>query len=104
MTETTLALVSLAVNKGLLFMHCCETRCPKPTPHRTVFVPPAVTVPRWSRSSPVSEERSMPDEKPPETKITDRLFATYISPDRKVLDMDSFKAAMLATKATGPDA
>ena len=53
------------------------------------------------------------------TKITDRLFATYISPDRKVLDMDSFKAAMvkalsdayeqglqdgLATKATGPDA
>ena len=37
----------------------------------------------------------MPDEKPPETKITDRLFATYISPDRKVLDMDSFKAAMV---------
>ena len=35
----------------------------------------------------------MPDEKPPETKVTDRLFATYISPDRKVLDMDSFKAA-----------
>ena len=61
----------------------------------------------------------MPDEKPPETKITDRLFATYISPDRKVLDMDSFKAARvkalsdayeqglqygLTTKATGPDA
>ena len=37
----------------------------------------------------------MPDEKPPETKVTDRLFATYISPDRKVLDMDSFKAAMV---------
>ena len=60
----------------------------------------------------------MPDKKPPETKVTDRLFATYISPDRKVLDMDSFKAAMvkalsdayeqglqygLTTKATGSD-
>ena len=54
-----------------------------------------------------------------QTKVTDRLFATYISPDRKVLDMDSFKAAMvkalsdayerglqdgLTTKSTGPDA
>src|SRR6476661_3969724 len=106
----------------LLFMHCCETRCPKPTPHRTVFepwltIPQPSLVARWSRRNPVSEERSMPDEDPPETKVTDRLFATYISPDRKVLDMDSFKAAMvkalsdayeqglqdgLATKATGP--
>ena len=61
----------------------------------------------------------MPDEKSPETKVTDRLFATYVSPDQKVLDIDSFKAALvkalsdayeqglqdgLATKATGPDA
>jgi hypothetical protein len=61
----------------------------------------------------------MPDEKPPETKITDRLFSTYIGPDRKVLDIDGFKAATvkalsdayeqglqdgLATKATGPNA
>ena len=61
----------------------------------------------------------MPDEKPPETKVTDRLFATYVGSDRKVLDIDSFKAAFvkalsdayeqglqdgLATKATGPDA
>ena len=61
----------------------------------------------------------MPNEKPPETKITDRLFATFISLDRKVLDIDGFKAALvkalgdayeqglqdgLATKATGPDA
>ena len=61
----------------------------------------------------------MPDEKPQETKVTDRLFATYVSPDRRVLDIDSFKAALvkalsdayekglqdgLATKATGPDA
>ena len=60
----------------------------------------------------------MPDEKAPATKITDRLFATYISPDRKVLDIGSFKAALvkalsdayeqglqdgLATKATGPE-
>ena len=67
----------------------------------------------------LSEERSMPDEKPPETKVTDRLFATYVGSDRKVLDIDSFKAAFvkalsdayergledgLATKATGPDA
>jgi hypothetical protein len=42
-------------------------------------------------------------------KVTDhRLFATYISSDRKVLDIDGFKAAVLqdglATKATGPDA
>jgi hypothetical protein len=61
----------------------------------------------------------MPDEKPPETRLTDRLFATYISPDRKVLDIDGFKAALvkalsdayeqglqdgLATKPIGPDA
>jgi hypothetical protein len=67
----------------------------------------------------LSEERSMPDEKPPETKVTDRLFATYVGSDRRVLDIDSFKAAFvkalsdayergledgLATKATGPDA
>ena len=37
----------------------------------------------------------MPDEKSPEPEITDRLFATYISPDRKVLDIDSFKAAFV---------
>jgi hypothetical protein len=37
----------------------------------------------------------MPDEKPPEPKITDRLFATYISPDRKVFDFDGFKAAVM---------
>jgi hypothetical protein len=65
------------------------------------------------------EDRSMPDEKPPETKTADRLIATYVSPDRKVLDIDGFKAALvkalsdayeqglqdgLVTKAAGPDA
>ena len=59
----------------------------------------------------------MPDEKPPEAKVTDRLFATYVSSDRKVLD--GFKAALvkalgdayeqglqdgLVTRTTGPDA
>ena len=37
----------------------------------------------------------MPDEKPPEAKVTDRLFATYVSSDRKVLDIDGFKAALV---------
>lgn len=61
----------------------------------------------------------MPDEKSPVTKITDRLFATYISQDRKVLDIEGFKAALvkalsdayeqglqdgLGTRTTGPDA
>jgi hypothetical protein len=61
----------------------------------------------------------MPDEESPATKIADRLFATYISPDRKVLDTDGFKAALvkalsdayeqglqdgLVTKTAGPDA
>jgi hypothetical protein len=61
----------------------------------------------------------MPDEESPVMMTTDRLFATYISPDRKVLDLDSFKAALvkalsdayerglqdgLVTKTTGPDA
>ena len=67
----------------------------------------------------LSEERAMPDEKPPEAKVTDRLFATYVSSDRKVLDIDGFKAALvkalgdayeqglqdgLVTRTTGPDA
>ena len=67
----------------------------------------------------LSEERAMPDEKPPGAKVTDRLFAIYVSLDRKVLDIDGFKAALvkalgdayeqglqdgLVTRTTGPDA
>jgi hypothetical protein len=61
----------------------------------------------------------MPGENPPAAKITDRLLATYVGPDRKVLDFDGFKAALvkalsdaykqglqdgLVTRTTGPDA
>jgi hypothetical protein len=61
----------------------------------------------------------MPGEKPPVAKVTDRLLATYVSSDRKVLDFDGFKAALvkalsdayeqglqdgLVTRTTGPDA
>jgi hypothetical protein len=96
-TETT----RLGMKTGLT-VHDGETR-PEPKP----------TLPK------LSEERSMPDEESPVMMTTDRLFATYISPDRKVLDLDSFKAALvkalsdayerglqdgLVTKTTGPDA
>jgi hypothetical protein len=37
----------------------------------------------------------MPDEKPPVTKVIERLFATYLSADRRVLDVDGFKAALV---------
>ena len=84
--------------------------------HRVRVDSPACLLP----TPPVlSEERAMPDEKPQEAKVTDRLFATYVSSDRKVLDIDGFKAALvkalgdayeqglqdgLVTRTTGPDA
>ena len=37
----------------------------------------------------------MPGEKPPAAKVTDRLLATYVSSDRKVLDFDGFKVALV---------
>ena len=40
----------------------------------------------------------MPDKKPPEAKVTDRLFAIYVSLDRKVLDIDGFKAALVKAR------
>jgi len=61
----------------------------------------------------------MPGEKPPAANVTDRLLATYVSSDRKVLDFDGFKVALvkalsdayeqglqdgLVTRTTGPDA
>ena len=65
------------------------------------------------------EERSMPGERPPVAKVTDRLLAIHLSSERKVLDIDSSKAALvkalsdayeqglqdgLVTRTTGPDA
>ena len=65
--------------------------------HRVRVDSPACLLP----TPPVlSEERAMPDEKPPEAKVTERLFATYVSSDRKVLDIDGFKAALVKALLT----
>jgi hypothetical protein len=37
----------------------------------------------------------MPGEKTPVANVSDRLLATYVSSDRKVLDFDGFKAALV---------
>ena len=42
------------------------------------------------------DETLTPDEMPPwAIEVTDRLLQTYISPDRRVLDLESLKTALV---------
>jgi hypothetical protein len=42
------------------------------------------------------DETLMPDEMPPwAIEVADRLLQTYVSPDRRVLDMESLKTALI---------